>query len=169
MRTSQAIRQTYLLSDRSEVRILSWVPKALEMLCSKAFFFVFYGLHCHFSRSEYTCTVTHILLTKSERIRGLKERYAYKWQQLFFMIALCCGIFLPFDQFRKQFRMLLKHLPQLLKHITADLCLENVHRLWKRILCPSLGQSASGLHQNRGHRYLLPFWPQRVLYRLERP
>ena len=39
------------------------------------------------------------------------------------MIALCCGIFLPFDQFRKQFRMLLKHLPQLLKHITADLCL----------------------------------------------
>ena len=39
------------------------------------------------------------------------------------MIALCRGIFLPFEQFRKQFRMLLKHLPQLLKHITADLCL----------------------------------------------
>ncbi len=34
----------------------------------------------------------YVLPTKSKRIRGLKERYAYKWQQLFFMIALCCGI-----------------------------------------------------------------------------
>ena len=64
----------------------------------------------------------YVLPTKCKRIRGLEERYAYKWQQLFFMIAIYGGVFLPFEQFRKQFRMLLKHLPQLLKHIAADLC-----------------------------------------------
>ena len=89
-----------LLSEGSEVRILSWVPKALKIICFKAFFLRFAGCVRMYYRSfwnEYACTTVHILLTKSERIRGLKERYAYKWQQLFFMIAFCWGIFLPFE------------------------------------------------------------------------